>query len=43
MKNQPDIKRLESLRKKLQFSDREIFEKSVYAFSLLSELLRVYP
>lgn len=43
MKKQPDIKRLESLRKELQFSDRGIFEKTVYAFSLLGELLRVYP
>lgn len=42
MKKQPDIKRLESLRKELQFSDRGIFEKTVYAFSLLDELLRVY-
>jgi len=43
MKKQPDIKRLESLRKELQFSDRGIFEKTVYAFSLLGELLRIYP
>jgi len=43
MKKQPDLKRLESLRKELQFSDRGIFEKTVYAFSLLGELLRVYP
>ena len=43
MKKQPDIKRLESLRKELRFSDRGIFEKTVYAFSLLDELLRVYP
>lgn len=43
MKKQPDIKRLESLRKELQFSDRGIFEKTVYAFSLLGELLQIYP
>jgi len=43
MKKQPDIKRLESLRRELRFSDRGIFEKTVYAFSLLDELLRVYP
>jgi len=43
MKKQPDIKHMESLRKKLRFSDRGIFEKTVYAFSLLDELLRIYP
>lgn len=43
MKKQPDIKRLESLRKELRFSDRGIFEKTVYAFNLLDELLRIYP
>lgn len=39
----PDLKRMESLRKELGFKDPGIFEKSVYAFNLLSELLRVYP
>ena len=43
MKKKPNINRLESVRKELQFSDRGIFEKTVYAFSLLGELLRVYP
>ena len=43
MKKQIDLKRLESLRKELRFSDRGIFEKTVYAFNLLDELLRVYP
>ncbi len=39
----PDLNRMESLRKELGFKDPGIFEKSVYAFNLLSELLRVYP
>ncbi len=39
----PDRNRIESLRKELGFKDPGIFEKSVYAFNLLSELLRVYP
>ncbi|MDO8662852.1 MAG: nucleotidyl transferase AbiEii/AbiGii toxin family protein [Candidatus Omnitrophota bacterium] len=39
----PDRNRMESLRKELGFKDPGIFEKSVYAFNLLSELLRVYP
>ena len=39
----PDRDRIESLRKELGFMDPGIFEKSVYAFNLLSELLRVYP
>ena len=39
----PDFNRMESLRKELGFKDLGIFEKSVYAFNLLSELLRVYP
>ena len=38
-----DYSRMESLRKELGFKDPGIFEKSVYAFNLLSELLRVYP
>ena len=38
-----DRNRLENLRKELQFKDAGIFEKSVYAFILLGELLRVYP
>ncbi len=43
MKKKPDINQLESLRKELQFKDPGIFEKAVYAFSLLNELLRIYP
>lgn len=43
MKKKQDINRLESLRKELQFSDRGIFEKAVYTFNLLSELLHIYP
>ena len=43
MKKKPDINRLESLRKEIHFNDRGIFEKTVYAFKLLSELLDVYP
>ncbi len=39
----PDLNRMESLRKELGFKDPGIFEKFVYAFNLLSELLRVYP
>ena len=42
-KQMPDRDRMESLRKELGFKDPGIFEKSVYAFNLLSELLRVYP
>ncbi|MFH1504492.1 MAG: nucleotidyl transferase AbiEii/AbiGii toxin family protein [Candidatus Omnitrophota bacterium] len=42
MKKQIDINQLESLRKELGFSDRGIFEKTVYAFNLLDELLGVY-
>lgn len=43
MSGKPGMERLESLRKKLLFRDRGIFEKSVYAFRLLSELLGIYP
>ena len=43
MKKQPDIKRIESLRKEFRFSDCGIFEKTVYTFSLLGELLSIYP
>ena len=43
MKKLPDIKRMEALRKELRFNDRGIFEKAVYAFRLLEELLQVYP
>lgn len=39
----PDLNRMESLRKELGFKDPGIFEKSLYAFNLLGELLRVYP
>ena len=39
----PDRNRIESLQKELGFKDPGIFEKSVYAFNLLNELLRVYP
>lgn len=39
----PDRNRIESLRKELGFKDPGIFEKSVYALNLLTELLRVYP
>jgi len=39
----PDLNRMESLRKELGFKDPGIFEKAVYAFNLLSELLRAYP
>lgn len=39
----PDFNWMESLRKELGFKDPGIFEKSVYAFNLLSELLRIYP
>lgn len=42
-KHIPDLNRMESLRRELKFSDPGIFEKSVYTFNLLSELLRVYP
>ena len=35
--------KLESLRKKLGFKDPGIFEKCVYAFNLLSDVLRAYP
>lgn len=43
VKQIPDFNRMESLRKELGFKDPGIFEKSVYAFNLLSELLRIYP
>lgn len=43
MKKRPDTERLESLRKDLRFRDRGIFEKTVYALSLLGELVRIYP
>ena len=43
MKKKPDINRLESLRKELGFKDPGIFEKAVYAFDLLGELLDIYP
>ncbi len=39
----PDRNGMETLRKELGFKDPGIFEKSVYAFKLLSELLRIYP
>jgi len=42
-KQTTDRNRMESLRKELGFKDPGIFEKSVYAFNLLSELLCVYP
>lgn len=38
-----DLNKLESLRKKLGFKDPGIFEKCVYAFNLLSDVLKVYP
>ncbi len=38
-----DFDKLESLRKKLGFKDPGIFEKCVYAFNLLSDVLKVYP
>lgn len=43
MRKKPDINRLESLRKEIRFSDRGIFEKTIYAFNLLGELLSIYP
>ena len=43
MNKKPDINRLESLRKEIHFNDRGIFEKTVYAFKLLGELLGIYP
>jgi len=43
MRKRPDIKQLESLRKEIRFRDPGIFEKTVYAFNLLGELLRFYP
>ena len=42
-KQTPDLNRVESLRKELGFKDPGIFEKAVYAFKLLDELLRIYP
>ena len=42
-KKQIDVHRIEALRKELGFKDPSIFEKSVYALNLLSEVLRVYP
>lgn len=38
-----DRNQMESLRKELGFSDPGIFEKSVYAFNLLSEVVKFYP
>ena len=38
-----DRDRMESLREELGFKDPGIFEKSVYAFHLLSEIVRAYP
>lgn len=38
-----DRARMESLREEMGFKDRGIFEKSMYAFSLLRELLGIYP
>ena len=43
IKQIPDCSRMESLRKELGFKDPGIFEKAVYAFKLLSELLGIYP
>ena len=43
IKQIPDRNRMESLRKELGFKDPGIFEKSVYAFNLLGELLDIYP
>jgi len=42
-KRQIDVHRIEALRKELGFKDPGIFEKSVYALNLLSEVLRAYP
>ena len=38
-----DRDRMESLRNELGFKDPGIFEKSVYAFNLLSEVVKCYP
>ena len=38
-----DRDRMESLRNELGFKDPGIFEKSVYAFNLLGEVVRAYP
>lgn len=38
-----DQDRMKSLMKELGFKDPGIFEKSVYAFNLLSEVVRLYP
>ena len=38
-----DRDRMESLRNELGFNDPGIFEKSVYAFNLLSEVVKCYP
>ena len=35
--------KLEALRKETGFKDPGIFEKSVYTFNLLSEILKAYP
>jgi len=42
-KQVPDRNWMESLRKELGFKDPGIFEKSVYAFNLLGEVVKVYP
>ncbi len=42
-KQTPDLNRMESLRKEAGFKDPGIFEKTVYAFKLLAELLKIYP
>jgi hypothetical protein len=38
-----NLDQLEALRKKLGFKDPGIFEKCVYAFNLLSDVLQAYP
>ncbi len=43
IKQIPDRNKMEALRKELGFDDRGIFEKTIYAFNLLSELLEIYP
>jgi len=42
-KQTPDLNRMEFLRKEAGFKDPGIFEKTVYAFKLLAELLKIYP
>ena len=43
IKQIPDRNEMEVLRKELGFADRGIFEKTIYAFNLLRELLGIYP